>query len=143
MTPCEKMASSSSLPEEDFSCTVCLDIFKDPVILSCSHSFCQACLKECWKDKESQECPVCRRRSSKDHPPTNLSLKNLCEAFLKERSQRPSAGSEVLCSLHGEKFKLFCLEHEQPICVVCRDSRKHKKHDCIPIDEAVQDLKVE
>eukprot|EP00063_Salmo_salar_P025494 XP_014000329.1 PREDICTED: tripartite motif-containing protein 35-like isoform X2 [Salmo salar] len=60
-----------------------------------------------------------------------------------ERRQRASAGSEVLCSLHGEKFKLFCLEHEQPICVVCRDSRKHKKHDCIPIDEAVQDLKEE
>ncbi|XP_020314161.1 tripartite motif-containing protein 35 isoform X2 [Oncorhynchus kisutch] len=137
------MACESTLPEEDLSCPVCCDIFKDPVLLSCSHSFCKACLQEFWKEKEWQECPVCRRRSSRSEPPNNRALKNLCEAFLQERRQKASAGSAVLCSLHGEKLKLFCLEHEQPICVVCRDSRKHKKHDCIPIDEAVQDLKEE
>ncbi|XP_038831303.1 tripartite motif-containing protein 35-like [Salvelinus namaycush] len=140
------MASSSSLPEEDFSCTVCLDIFKDPVMLSCSHSFCQACLKECWKDKESRECPVCRRKSSMDHPPTNLSLKNLCEA-LRERRQTdlksPTTGSKVLCSLHSSKLRLFCLEDKEPICLVCQVSRKHKDHVCIPVDEAVQDHKEE
>uniref|UniRef100_A0A8C7HDS3 Nuclear factor 7, brain-like n=1 Tax=Oncorhynchus kisutch TaxID=8019 RepID=A0A8C7HDS3_ONCKI len=117
------MASSLSLPEEDFSCTVCLDIFKDPVMLSCSHSFCQACLKECWKDKESRECPVCRRRSSKDHPHTNLSLKNLCEALRERRQTDPTTGSKVFCSQH------------KPICLVCQVSRKHEDHDCIPVDE--------
>ncbi|XP_070976004.1 E3 ubiquitin-protein ligase TRIM35-like [Oncorhynchus clarkii lewisi] len=137
------MASSSSLPEEDFSCTVCLDIFKDPVMLSCSHSFCQACLKECWKDEESRECPVCRRRSSKDQPPTNLSLKNLCEALRERRQTDPTTGSKVLCSLHSEKLSLFCLEDKEPICLVCQVSRKHKDHDCIPVDEAVQDHKEE
>ncbi|XP_041714136.1 E3 ubiquitin-protein ligase TRIM35-like [Coregonus clupeaformis] len=140
------MASSSSLPEEDFSCTVCLDIFKDPVMLSCSHSFCQACLKECWKDKESRECPICRKISSNDNPPPNLSLKNLCEA-LRERRQTdlisPTKGSKVLCSLHSEKFRLFCLEDKEPICLVCQVSKKHKAHDCIPVDEAVQDHKEE
>ncbi|XP_038817031.1 E3 ubiquitin-protein ligase TRIM17-like [Salvelinus namaycush] len=34
------------------------------------------------------------------------------------------------------------MEDQEPICVVCRDSRKHKKHDCIPIQEAVQEHKV-
>uniref|UniRef100_A0A8C7UFF6 Zinc-binding protein A33-like n=1 Tax=Oncorhynchus mykiss TaxID=8022 RepID=A0A8C7UFF6_ONCMY len=137
------MASSSSLPEEDFSCTVCLDIFKDPVILPCSHSFCQACLKECWKDEESRECPVCRRRSSKDHPLINLSLLNLCEALRERRQTDPTTGSKVLCSLHSEKLSLFCLEDKEPICLVCQVSRKHKNHDCIPVDEAVQDHKEE
>ncbi|XP_055745861.1 E3 ubiquitin-protein ligase TRIM35-like [Salvelinus fontinalis] len=140
------MASSSSLPEEDFSCTVCLDIFKDPVMLSCSHSFCQACLKEFWKVKESRECPVCRRKSSMENPPINLSLKNLCEA-LRERRQTdlksPTTGSKVLCSLHSSKLRLFCLEDKEPICLVCQVSRKHKDHDCIPVDEAVQDHKEE
>uniref|UniRef100_A0A8C7UEP4 Zinc-binding protein A33-like n=1 Tax=Oncorhynchus mykiss TaxID=8022 RepID=A0A8C7UEP4_ONCMY len=112
------MASSSSLPEEDFSCTVCLDIFKDPVILSCSHSFCQACLKECWKDKESLSCPLCRRRSSKDHPPINLSLKNLCEALRERRQTDPTTGSKVLCSQHSEKLSLFCLEDKE-YCFNC------------------------
>ncbi|XP_071351090.1 E3 ubiquitin-protein ligase TRIM39-like [Trachinotus anak] len=52
-----------------------------------------------------------------------------------------SAGSEGLCSLHSEKLKLFCLDHQQPVCVVCRDSKTHTNHTFSPIDEAAQDLK--
>ncbi|XP_071370113.1 nuclear factor 7, ovary-like [Centroberyx affinis] len=134
------MASQS---EEDLSCPVCCDIFKDPVILSCSHSFCKACLQGWWTEKQIHECPVCKRRSSKSKPPCNLALKNLCEAFLLERDQRASAESELLCSLHSEKLKLFCLDHQQPVCVVCRDSEKHTDHRFRPIDEAARHHKEE
>ncbi|XP_062335227.1 E3 ubiquitin-protein ligase TRIM35-like [Osmerus eperlanus] len=132
------MASTLSLPEEDLSCPVCCDIFKDPVLLSCSHSFCKACLQEYWKEKKERDCPVCRRKSSQDSFPLNLALKNLCESFLQERRQRASAGSEVLCSLHSEKLKLYCLDDKQPVCVVCQTSRKHTNHRFRPIDEAAQ-----
>ncbi|XP_012673413.3 E3 ubiquitin-protein ligase TRIM35-like [Clupea harengus] len=135
------MASKSSLPEEDFTCPVCFDFFKDPVLLLCSHSFCKDCLQKFWREKKSKECPVCRGQSSLDNPPLNLSLKNLCESFLKEKSQRASGGSDVLCSLHSERLKLFCLEDKQPICVVCQASRKHSEHQCLPIDEAALDYK--
>uniref|UniRef100_A0A8C8C9Z3 Tripartite motif-containing protein 35-like n=1 Tax=Oncorhynchus tshawytscha TaxID=74940 RepID=A0A8C8C9Z3_ONCTS len=106
------MASKASLSEDDLSCPVCCDIFNDPVVLLCSHSFCKACLEEYWKQKTSWECPL------------------------------SSAGPEVLCSQHSEKLKLFCLEDKQPICFVCQTSKKHKSHDCCPIDEAVLDHKV-
>uniref|UniRef100_A0A8C2F4Y7 Uncharacterized protein n=1 Tax=Cyprinus carpio TaxID=7962 RepID=A0A8C2F4Y7_CYPCA len=80
-----KMASSA---EYDYNCPVCCDIFKTPVILSCSHSVCKECLQQFWRTKKTQECPVCRRRSSRDHPPYNLALQNLCESFLKERNEK-------------------------------------------------------
>ncbi|XP_062335184.1 E3 ubiquitin-protein ligase TRIM35-like [Osmerus eperlanus] len=137
------MASSSSLPEKDFSCHVCWEIFKDPVLLSCSHSFCKACLQEYWKEKKERNCPVCRGISSKDSFILNLALKNLCESFLQERRQRASAGSEVLCSLHSEKLKLYCLDDKQTVCLVCQTSRKHTNHRFRPIDEAAQDLQEE
>ncbi|XP_044204516.1 nuclear factor 7, ovary-like [Thunnus albacares] len=129
--------------EEDLSCSVCHDIFKDPVVLSCSHSFCKDCLKTWWREKQTQMCPLCKRRSSRSDPPQNLVLKNLCEAFSLERHQRASAGSEDLCSLHSERLKLFCLDHQQPVCVVCRDSKIHTNHRFRPIDEAAQDHKEE
>ncbi|XP_061074457.1 E3 ubiquitin-protein ligase TRIM35-like [Conger conger] len=135
------MASGSSLLEEELSCPVCSEIFRDPVLLSCSHSFCKACLQQYWDQKGSQECPVCRRRSSKNEPPCNLSLRNTCEAFLKERSQRAEAGSEVLCSLHSEKLKLFCLEDQTPVCVICQTSRKHRTHVMLPVQEASEEFK--
>ncbi|KAK6299564.1 hypothetical protein J4Q44_G00295970 [Coregonus suidteri] len=138
------MASRSASPKEDLSCPFCREIFKDPVVLSCSHSVCKACLQEYWKQRRSRECPVCRKRSnSKGNPPCNLVLKNLCEAFLQERSRRDSGESEERCNLHNEKLKLFCLEDKQPICVVCQASRKHKNHNCCPIDETAQCQKEE
>ncbi|KAK3543962.1 hypothetical protein QTP70_032185 [Hemibagrus guttatus] len=128
--------------EENFSCPVCCEIFKDPVVLLCSHSVCKVCLQKFWETKGSRECPVCRRKSSMDHPPLNLVLKNLCETFLQERSQSSSSGSETVCSLHSEKLKLFCLDDQQPVCLVCQTSRKHNNHKFCPIDEAVTDCKV-
>ncbi|XP_070693540.1 nuclear factor 7, ovary-like isoform X2 [Pempheris klunzingeri] len=126
--------------EEDFCCPICQDVFKGPVILSCSHSFCKSCLQRWWKGKQRRECPCCKRESSKSDPPCNLVLKNLCEALLLERDQR---ASETLCSLHSEKLKLFCLDHQQPVCVVCRDSKTHNNHRFRPIDEAALDLREE
>ncbi|XP_041657757.1 zinc-binding protein A33-like [Cheilinus undulatus] len=130
----------ASCPEEDLCCSVCHDIYKNPVVLSCSHSFCKTCLQSWWKEKQTQECPICKRRSSKHEPPCNLVLKNLCEAFL---LQKPSSDSEPLCSLHSEKLRLFCLDHQQPACLVCRDSKKHTNHKFRPVDEAAQGLREE
>uniref|UniRef100_A0A667YVP2 Tripartite motif containing 35-12 n=1 Tax=Myripristis murdjan TaxID=586833 RepID=A0A667YVP2_9TELE len=128
---------------EDLSCPVCHDIFTDPVLLSCCHSFCKACLQSWWTETLVHECPVCKRRSSKNEPLCNLVLKNLCEAFLLQRDQRASAGSELLCSLHSERLKLFCLDHQQPVCVVCLHSAKHTGHKMGPIDEVARNHKEE
>ncbi|TSQ01556.1 tRNA wybutosine-synthesizing protein 4 [Bagarius yarrelli] len=81
--------------------------------------------------------------SSVTDPPLNLALKNLCESFLEKRSQRSSSGSETVCSLHSEKLKLFCLDDQQPVCLVCRESAKHTNHKFSPVDETVKDCKEE
>ncbi|XP_052406533.1 E3 ubiquitin-protein ligase TRIM35-like [Carassius gibelio] len=133
----------ASLSEDDISCPVCQEIFKNPVVLSCSHSVCKECLQQFWRTKKTQECPVCRRRSSKVDPPCNLVLKNLCEPFLKERNEVRSSGSEEICSLHSEKLILFCLEDKQPVCLVCVNSQKHDNNTFRPIDEMVSSYKEE
>ncbi|XP_067312517.1 nuclear factor 7, ovary-like [Pseudorasbora parva] len=128
---------------EDPTCPICLEIFKVPVFLSCTHSICKECLQQFWKTQETQKCPVCKRRSSRGDPPVNLELKNLCESLIKERNERRSSESEEICSLHSEKLKLFCLEDKQPVCLVCRDSEKHAKHTFRPISEVVSSYKEE
>ncbi|XP_016422850.1 nuclear factor 7, ovary-like isoform X2 [Sinocyclocheilus rhinocerous] len=132
----------ASLSADDFSCPVCYEIFKDPVVLSCSHSVCKECLQQFWRTKETQECPVCRRLS-RHEPPLNLVLQNLCESFLMERKESRSSGSEELCSLHSEKLKLFCLEDKQPVCLVCFTSQQHDNHKFRPISEVVSSYKEE
>uniref|UniRef100_A0A3P8Z0D1 B30.2/SPRY domain-containing protein n=2 Tax=Esox lucius TaxID=8010 RepID=A0A3P8Z0D1_ESOLU len=73
-------------------------------------------------------------------PTVSLTLKRLCEVFLQERSSRHT-GSEKLCGRHKQKVKFFCLADEQPVCLLCRDSRRHKGHTFCLIDEVVQDRK--
>uniref|UniRef100_A0A8C2FRS7 Uncharacterized protein n=1 Tax=Cyprinus carpio TaxID=7962 RepID=A0A8C2FRS7_CYPCA len=129
--------ASLHVSAEELSCPVCCEIFKTPLLLSCSHSVCKECLHQFWKTKETQECPVCRRTSSRLEPPVNLVLQNLCQSFLKERKKSCSSGSEEICSLHSEKLKLFCLEDKQPVCVECVTSQQHINHTFRPISEAV------
>lgn len=125
------MAFSWSLPRRELFCSVCQDYFKDPVILSCTHSFCYGCVVQWWDTKEVRECPFCRTIiTSNNDPPRNLVLKNLCDAFVLEIK------SGVFCRLHSEKLKLYCLNHRTPICVICRESNNHRNHTFIPIDEA-------
>ena len=48
---------------KDLTCTVCLDIFTDPKVLPCCHTFCLECLKEILGKAATQEnisCPQCR-----------------------------------------------------------------------------------
>ncbi|KAM7379839.1 hypothetical protein PAMP_005359 [Pampus punctatissimus] len=103
--------------------------------------FCKVCLQSWWTEREIHECPVCKRKSSKEFPHCNFMLRNLCESFLQERDQKPPAGSEALCTLHSEKLKLFCLDHQQPACVVCQHAETHNNHRFKPIDEAAQQHK--
>uniref|UniRef100_A0A667YE46 Uncharacterized protein n=1 Tax=Myripristis murdjan TaxID=586833 RepID=A0A667YE46_9TELE len=120
----DKMASRL---EEDLCCPVCHEIFKDPVTLSCSHSFCRACLQSWWIRKPARACPVCRKIYLNHNLPRDSWLRARCEAFLLERDQGTSAESELICSLHSEKLRLFCLDHQQPVCLVWRKSRTMKE----------------
>uniref|UniRef100_A0A3P9BN02 Uncharacterized protein n=1 Tax=Maylandia zebra TaxID=106582 RepID=A0A3P9BN02_9CICH len=115
------MAVSRSESEEDLCCPICRDIFRDPVLLSCSHSFCKDCLRRWWREKPTQECPMCQKRSSRVDPPVSLVLKNLCESFVERRDQR---ASEDLCSLHSDN-----------------EQTKHSDHTFKPIDKAAQQHK--
>ncbi|XP_041668037.1 nuclear factor 7, brain-like [Cheilinus undulatus] len=123
--------------EEDLCCPICHDIFNDPVILSCCHSFCRVCVQQGWEGKEKEDCPVCRRRQSRDVK-TNFALQNLCVKYKLERDQK---ASETLCSLHSEKFKLFCLDHQELVCYICRDADIHTNHRFKPVNEAAQQHK--
>uniref|UniRef100_A0AAR2KQ42 RING-type E3 ubiquitin transferase n=1 Tax=Pygocentrus nattereri TaxID=42514 RepID=A0AAR2KQ42_PYGNA len=86
------MASPNTLLEENLRCSVCLEIFKDPVLLHCTHSFCKACLDRSWNGKEAKECPLCRKisKSTPLHPrkPMVSQPGNQTQALIAGRQQR-------------------------------------------------------
>lgn len=76
--------------EETLRCSVCQDIFQEPVFLKCRHSFCKSCLQEWWSRNRRPECPLCRTISPEWDPPVNMPLKSVCEAFSQQRAERQS-----------------------------------------------------
>ncbi|XP_072243497.1 nuclear factor 7, ovary-like [Leuresthes tenuis] len=138
------MAEKIALVGSYLSCHVCSETFRDPVSLSCSHSFCSSCLQKFWEQAGNKNCPICKRKSSKDHPRVNFSLKELADSFagrvkLSEAEQRENK-LMVVCSKHQEEPRLFCEDEQRAVCPVCEFSL-HQSHKVVPIEQAVGDLK--
>ncbi|KAK0149145.1 Tripartite motif-containing protein 16 [Merluccius polli] len=56
------MASAiTSWSEDNFSCSICLDVFNSPVTTPCGHNFCRTCITTFWDDQVQCKCPVCNK----------------------------------------------------------------------------------
>lgn len=49
------------LSEDQFSCSICLEVFVEPVSTPCGHSFCKACLQGYWNHSKKFLCPMCKK----------------------------------------------------------------------------------
>ncbi|XP_051742091.1 E3 ubiquitin-protein ligase TRIM35-like isoform X2 [Ctenopharyngodon idella] len=125
--------------EDELSCPVCTELFSDPVLLSCGHSFCRRCINDHWTSSRSRNCPVCRQASPQP-PVSNLSLRNTCESYLREQSTRKERDGGQECQIHGEKIELFCQTDEQAICVTCKKN-EHRFHKTQTLQQAVRQRK--
>ncbi|XP_057185698.1 E3 ubiquitin-protein ligase TRIM39-like isoform X1 [Triplophysa rosa] len=53
------------LSEEQFSCSICLEVFVEPVSTPCGHTYCMACLQGFWNHSKKFICPMCKKTFSK------------------------------------------------------------------------------
>ncbi|CAL8284598.1 unnamed protein product [Arctogadus glacialis] len=51
--------ANTSWSEENFSCSICLDVFDNPVTTTCGHNFCRTCITRFWDGQVQYKCPVC------------------------------------------------------------------------------------
>ncbi|KAL0157674.1 hypothetical protein M9458_045750, partial [Cirrhinus mrigala] len=76
------MASSNVPLDLELQCSICLDVFNDPVTTPCGHNFCRACLNKCWKTNRGSFCPICNEKFSKrPHLKINTTLREVVQHF--------------------------------------------------------------
>ncbi|XP_027001816.1 E3 ubiquitin/ISG15 ligase TRIM25-like [Tachysurus fulvidraco] len=47
--------------EQEMTCSICLDLFTEPVSTPCGHNFCQSCIGGYWATSAECTCPLCKR----------------------------------------------------------------------------------
>ncbi|XP_074873456.1 zinc finger protein RFP-like [Carettochelys insculpta] len=129
--------------QEEATCPVCLEYFTEPVSTECGHSFCRACISQCWGESEPNfSWPQCRETTRQRNLRPNRQLGNLVELVKRLRVPAgPEPEGQRVCERHQEALKLFCQEEQSPICVVCDRSRTHLAHMVVPMEEAAQEYR--
>lgn len=134
------MAWQVSVPElEDrLQCPVCLEVFKEPLMLQCGHSYCKGCLLSLSRHLDSElRCPVCRQEVDSSSSPPNVSLARVIEAL-----QLPGDPEPQVCTHHRNPLSLFCEKDQELICGLCGLLGSHQHHRVTPVSTVYSRMKV-
>ncbi|XP_068582897.1 E3 ubiquitin-protein ligase TRIM39-like [Cebidichthys violaceus] len=117
------MSAASNLSSEDqFLCSICLDVFTDPVTTPCGHNFCKNCITEHWNTNDRCQCPMCKEVFiSRPELHVNTLFSEMAAQFRQSAQQKTSSSEqqeskpgEVPCDVcTGTKLKAL------KSCLVC------------------------
>ncbi|XP_073695293.1 tripartite motif-containing protein 16-like [Garra rufa] len=115
--------SEARFSQDEFICSVCLDLLKNPVTISCGHSYCKSCITGHW-DQEDQmrvySCPQCRQTfSPRPALGKNTILAEIVEKLKKTKLHADcyAGPGDVQCDVcTGGKYKAV------KSCLVCLNS---------------------
>ncbi|KAI4798738.1 hypothetical protein KUCAC02_020515 [Chaenocephalus aceratus] len=120
-------AASCLLTEDQFLCSICLDVFTDPIAIPCGHNFCKACISQHWDRNVQLKCPNCNKLFYK-RPEllVNTFISEMAAQFRQSAQQKASRSSseqhvfkpgEVPCDVcTGTRLKAL------KSCLVCLES---------------------
>ena len=111
------MASARRLvADEDFLCSICMEVFTDPVALPCGHDFCLNCITKYWDTKRVSSCPLCNEKFT-ERPLlcVNTLIASVAEKFKKPQQVDITGTGNVLCNLCGENNTTPAIKS----CLVC------------------------
>ncbi|KAM6941625.1 uncharacterized protein PEZ65_003627 [Lycodopsis pacificus] len=143
-------AASCLLTEDQFLCSICLDVFTDPVTIPCGHNFCKACITQHWNVNVQTQCPNCKEVfNSRPELQVNTFISEMAAQFRQSAQQKASSSEqqeskpgEVPCDVcTGTKLKAlksclvclasYCETHLEPHLTASR----LKRHQLIdPVD---------
>uniref|UniRef100_A0A3Q4BTC0 Uncharacterized protein n=1 Tax=Mola mola TaxID=94237 RepID=A0A3Q4BTC0_MOLML len=99
-------AVSCLLTEDQFLCSICLDVFTDPVATPCGHNFCKTCISEHWNINVLCRCPNCKEVfNTRPDLKVNTFISEMTAQFRRlaeQESSSSSSGSQQQVSKPGE-----------------------------------------
>ena len=114
-------AASCLLTQDHFLCSICLEVFTDPVSTPCGHNFCKSCISEPLKNDVPFHCPVCLKMF---YPTPELQVNSLiAEMVAVFRRSAQGSGSEHQAASPREARCDVCSGNKRKttlaFCLVC------------------------
>lgn len=98
--PAAPPPSSKLSLREDLTCAICCDLFQEPVMLSCMHHFCKACISRYWRGTLGPvTCPQCRKEFRSKQFQTNYLVAAMVDKVRSSSSDTYIRNLEVTSSL--------------------------------------------
>ena len=143
------MATSTVNPlEEHISCSVCLEVYTNPHILNCLHTYCYQCVLDV-KQGNRVKCPECREYTNFREVKKDFKMESLI-AINKNTSQKDDQLQETVCDLCEDSTKpvqSFCTNCKEHLCANCskvhRRGRATKDHKLISFADLQKSTKQE
>ncbi|XP_030281486.1 E3 ubiquitin-protein ligase TRIM39-like [Sparus aurata] len=107
------------LTEDQFLCSICLDVFTDPVTIPCGHNFCKTCITQHW---DKCQCPNCKKIfNTRPELQVNTFISEMAAQFRQSAQQKASSSSsEQQVSKPGEVP-----------CDVCTGTKRKALKSCL------------
>ncbi|XP_028745548.1 tripartite motif-containing protein 65 [Peromyscus leucopus] len=128
---------AAQLVEDQVTCSICLDRYRDPVTLPCGHSFCGGCMQDSWRCWE-KTCPECRQPFPEGTKLCrSVTLSTLLKTLPLELQAQaaaiplpePGADHGARCPRHGRPLEFFCRTDGLCVCSACtvHECRHHER----------------
>ncbi|XP_073202624.1 uncharacterized protein [Lepidochelys kempii] len=100
---------------EDVTCSICLNVFSDPVSIECGHNFCRGCLTAHWSQISAQghRCPECRASCSRNRMIPDTRVRNLVEKITEHLQEEPEPQGPGAQPEPGHPVQLVRLDEEE------------------------------
>ena len=123
----QTMATSAVNPlENHISCSVCLEVYTDPHILRCLHTFCYQCIQGVKQGNQVQ-CPECRQYTDVSEVKKDFKMDSLIAINIHalHKDDNPQETVCDLCEDSTKPVQSFCTNCEECLCANC--SKAHGK----------------
>ncbi|KAE8574378.1 hypothetical protein XENTR_v10003406 [Xenopus tropicalis] len=108
---------------DELSCSICKDVYTDPVTLPCGHNFCRGCIGRTWDTQEetfleNPSCPECRERFKRRPEVAKAwKLRGMVERFCSTETEPGETGIFcTYCLLSPVPAAKSCLHCEASLC---------------------------
>ncbi|CAL9689227.1 unnamed protein product [Knipowitschia caucasica] len=127
------------LDKDQFNCSICLDVLRDPVTIPCGHSYCSICIRNYWDQDEYLEifaCPQCRQCfNPRPVLARNTLLADVVEKFKKTRLQdglcSSNAAAAAACAMQSNSTLSKIAESGDVECDVCPGRKNKAVKSCL------------